>query len=111
MLGSTLGRRKVRETFPKSAGCTLGEQKRPKVLPMGFGASLKCIVPKNIEYCSFYGAYFVDRLYLPNIESLDRTAFIRIVADEVFLGPKLKTTDLGGMEVNRVIIDESHPQI
>ena len=66
---------------------------------------------KNIEYYSFYGAYFVDRLYLPNIESLDRTAFIRIVADEVFLGPKLKTTDLGGMEVNRVIIDESHPQI
>lgn len=45
MLGSTLWRRKVGETFPKSAGCTLEEQKRPKVLPKGFGASLKCIVP------------------------------------------------------------------
>ena len=45
MLSSTLGRRKVGETFPKSAGCTLEEQKRPKVLPKGFGASLKCIVP------------------------------------------------------------------
>ena len=45
MLGSTLGKRKVGETFPKSADCTLEEQKRPKVLPKGFGASLKCIVP------------------------------------------------------------------
>ena len=34
-----LGRHKVGETFPKSAGCTLEEQKRPKVLPKGFGAS------------------------------------------------------------------------
>ena len=49
MLSSTLGRRKVGETFPKSAGCTLEEQKRPKVLPKGFGASLKCIVPNKIE--------------------------------------------------------------
>jgi len=66
---------------------------------------------KTIEYYSFYGAYFVDRLYLPNIEDLDNTAFINIVADEIFLGPKLKTQGLGGMEVNQVIIDESHPQI
>ena len=42
-----LGRHKVGETFPKSAGCTLEEQKRPKVLPTGFGASLKCIEPKK----------------------------------------------------------------
>ena len=42
-----LGRHKVGETFPKSAGCTLEEQKRPKVLPKGFGASLKCIEPKK----------------------------------------------------------------
>gem|GEM_PF-6611406 len=50
-------------------------------------------------------------MYLPNIEDLDNTAFINIVADEIFLGPKLKTQGLGGMEVNQVIIDESHPQI
>ena len=37
-----LGSPKVGETFPKSAGCTLEEQKRPKVLPKGFGASRKC---------------------------------------------------------------------
>ena len=42
-----LGRHKVGETFPKSAGCTHEEQKRPKVLPKGFGASLKCIEPKK----------------------------------------------------------------
>ena len=48
MLSSTLGRRKVGETFPKSAGCTLEEQKRPKVLPKAFEASLNCIVPKHI---------------------------------------------------------------
>lgn len=42
-----LGRHKVGETFPKSAGCTLEEQKRPKVLPKGFGASLKCIESKK----------------------------------------------------------------
>ena len=42
-----LGRHKVGETFPKSAGCTLEEQKRPKVLPKGLGASLKCIEPKK----------------------------------------------------------------
>ena len=47
MSGGTLGKRKVRETFPKSAGCTLEEQKRPEVLPKGFGASLKCIVPNS----------------------------------------------------------------
>ena len=46
-----LGRHKVGETFPKSAGCTLEEQKRPKVLPKGFGASLKCIEPKKNYYC------------------------------------------------------------
>ena len=39
------GDEKWGETFPKSAGCTLEEQKRPKVLPKGFGASPKCIVP------------------------------------------------------------------
>ena len=66
---------------------------------------------KKIEYYSFCGVDFGDRLYLPNIESLDETAFIRIVADEVFLGPKLNTKGPGGIEVNRVIIDESHPQI
>ena len=44
MLGSTHGRRKVGQTFPKSAVCSLEEQKRPKVLPMGSSASLKNII-------------------------------------------------------------------
>ncbi len=45
MSDRTLGRQKVGKTFPKSAGCTLEEQKRPKVLPKAFEASLNCIVP------------------------------------------------------------------
>ena len=63
-----LGRHKVGETFPKSAGCTLEEQKRPKVLPKGFGASLKCIEPKkNISQ-------------LKRMDKTDRLRILRILS-------------------------------
>lgn len=78
MLSSTLGRRKVGETFPKSAGCTLEEQKRPKVLPKGFGASLKCIVPKEYVEVTF-------RLKITNdfvMAILSRSSSIEILAPQ-----------------------------
>lgn len=61
---------------------------------------------KKVENFGFYGVDFGSKLYLPNIEELDVG---KIVADEVSLGPKLKSARLIRMEVNRVIIDESNP--
>lgn len=61
---------------------------------------------KKVENFGFYGVDFGSKLYLPNIEELDLG---KIVADEVFLGPKLKSAGLVRIEVNRVIIDESNP--
>lgn len=61
---------------------------------------------KKVENFGFYGVDFGSKLYLPNIEELDLG---KIVADEVFLGPKFKSAGLVRIEVNRVIIDESNP--
>lgn len=47
LTSSVLRETKAEKTFPKSAGCTLGEQKRPNVLLKELGANAKCIAPNN----------------------------------------------------------------
>ena len=53
MLSSTLGRRKVGETFPKSAGCTLEEQKEAESVTEGIRSKPK-VHSSDILWTKFF---------------------------------------------------------